>query len=201
MKQRLTKILFTLTLALLGLQAHALTLTPGFIDGAACVYDPDPNATCWSGTDPKNPKAGDIMTLTGATDLVELYKAEVPQAEGDPVTEEGAFAPYYTTEFFNTPLDPMDATITHDLLDDPSIGCPDCFLLVKDGDQDPNWYVFDIGFWNGTDAIFLEDFWPNQGAISHISIFGKSWNVPEPAPLALISLGLLGIGLARKRTA
>lgn len=185
-------VIATVSLMLFGINAQALVLTPGFINGTSCDTSTDP--ACWSGTTPNNPKADDVEALSGATDLVELYKAEV----GDPVVEEGDLAASYVTRFLNDPLDPMDAQIDH-VFGTDSVACPSCYLLVKDGDQNPSWYIFDISFWDGTETIYLEDFWPNQGAISHISIFGNSMNVPEPSVLMLIGLGLLGLGLARKQ--
>jgi hypothetical protein len=43
--------------------------------------------------------------------------------------------------------------------------------LVKGGEQDPSWYLFDISSWDGMATISLSGFWPGKGSISHISIF------------------------------
>lgn len=59
--------------------------------------------------------------------------------------------------------------------------------------------------WNGTDDLLLRGFWPNQGAISHVSLYGtegSSDNItPEPALLGLFgtALALVGARLRRRR--
>ncbi len=183
------KILMGLALLAIGSQAQALVITPTTIDGVLCTDGVD----CWSGSVPNNPDADSVMTETGASDLVSLYKANV----GDPVVEEGAFSSSYETTFGADPLDPEDAFINY--VSGPIISCPDCFLVVKDGNQDPIWYIFDLGSWAG-DFIDILGFWPNQGAISHVEIYGNSAaNVPEPGMVGLLAIGLIGVVVARRK--
>ena len=177
------KILIGLALVAFTSQAQALIITPA--------------TTGWSGITPVNPDAADVSTIVGVADLVSLYKAEVPKDLGGSVVEEGSFASSYETTFGPIDNDPEDALISY--VGGDIISCPECFLLVKDGDQNPRWYIFDIGSWNGLVDIDIQDFWPDQGAISHVEIFGKSANVPEPGMVALLSIGLLGMVVARRR--
>lgn len=107
----------------------------------------------------------------------------------------GSFSSSYQTTFLNSSTDPEDAIIEYTGGD--SISCPECFLLVKDGASAPNWYVFNISSWNGTETIYMEDFWVGQGAISHVTIFGNNTSVPEPGTLALLACGLLGLSLKK----
>jgi len=161
----------------------------------------------WTGTSPQNPDAEDIATIVEYTGtLVELYK----QDQGA-LADVGSYAPSYKTTFYNTPDDPEDATIEH--VGGPYITGDPIYLLVKDGaSNDPVWYIYDMlqldldkngsyeYAWNGMDTIELKGFWPNQGAISHVSLYGTKQQVPEPATMLLLGAGLIGLaGFGRKK--
>jgi hypothetical protein len=120
----------------------------------------------------------------------EIYKQDVGGGES------GVAAAYYTTTVNG---DASGATI--DWVG-PNLYTP-LYTLVKDGNQVPAWYLYSISGWNGqTDDLVFSGFWPAQGAISHISLYGPSGStvVPEPLTAGLMISGLVCSVIAfRKR--
>jgi hypothetical protein len=162
-------------------QAQALLLTPSTAGVLPGAYGPT------------NCEPGCIETVFSEDGLALLYKADV----GEVVTEEGTFAASYRTTFLNTAMDPSGADISY--VGGPVIGCGDCYLAIKDGSQNPGYYFYDLLGWSGTETLELRNFWPSNGAISHVSIWGRSTAVPEPGVLSLLGAGIALIGLRSRR--
>lgn len=173
------------SLALLAMSgaANALSLTPS-----------TPGVLSFGTTyGPSNCEPDCVETVFGVTDLDLLYKADVGSADS------GLFAASYTTAYLDTPTDPSGATLSH-VASTSAIACGGCYLAIKDGNHSPGYYFYDLSAWDGLETITLSDFWPRQGAISHISIWGTAGtSVPEPATLGLLGLGLLATGFARRK--
>jgi hypothetical protein len=187
----------------------ALFLVVGMVSSGNAILIKQSTMAQWSGSFPKNPAASDIKTITGTeAELAMLYK----QDQGV-VGDGGPWAGHYATVFSNTDTDPADATITWTgNPGDPYIIGNPLYLLVKDGNHDPIWYIFDLLHldlnedeipdyaWNGTDTIKLQGFWPAQGTISHVGIYGPTTSVPEPATMLLLGAGLVSLAaFGRKR--
>ena len=159
--------------------AHALSLSPGGKIGGFTFSNSNCNAAC-------------VSAQLGIT-VTEVYKADVG------ASDTGTFAGSYSTVFSNTSTDPADFAITYG--GGSSISCPSCYLLVKDGNNSPYQYLFDISTWNGIDTISGTGFWPQNGAISHVAIYTGAGSVPESASLMLLGAGLAGLGLWRRKLA
>jgi hypothetical protein len=175
MKRHLLKLAVFFGVLALAAQAQALAISPGDeIDSG----------------DQTSQSEIDAYLALNYPGLDELYKQNVGG------TESGSLAGSYETTFSNTAQDPSDALIEY-------VGGPiaeDAFLLVKDGNQTPAWYLFDLSAWNGTDDLELTGFWPDQGAISHVSLYGGTTTVPEPGTLLLLGSGLFGLALYGRKS-
>lgn len=137
--------------------------------------------------------AGKIAPLFDTSGLTLLYKAEFDDGE------EGLYKDFYTTRFNG---DPNNAYI--EWVGSDYIVCPECYLVVKDGDEPQ--FLFDLGsgdwVWDGQETLEMEGFYEDNGAISHVAIFGKSVpvEVSEPGTLGLLGLGILGLVSVKRRT-
>lgn len=177
----------------------AVIATGLVVNASALLITPTTNPQ-WTGNNPANMNAAEIATAIGvlANSLTEVYKQDVGGSES------GSFGSSYTTTFSNSPSDPSDALI--DYISGPSISGNSIYLYVKDGNSNPAWYVFDITYWNGTDDLVLEGFWPEGGAISHVTLLTGTepgidlGNVPDAGgTLALMGIAITSLGLLRRK--
>jgi hypothetical protein len=178
MKRHLLKLVVLFGILALAAQAHALTIYP---DDAILTGDETGQSFI---------NAAIASTIDGS---VELYKQNVGGGES------GSLAGSYETTFFNTALDPSDALIEY--VGGPYIDTTSgAFLLVKDGNQSPAWYLFDLTAlgWDGTADLDLQDFWLGNGAISHVTLYGGA-TVPEPGTLFLLGSGLVGLAFVGRK--
>jgi len=122
-----------------------------------------------------------------------LYKASPDDGEANSVLKDS-----YSTVFNS---DNSAATITFD--GGLPVACTDpCYLVVKDGNHQPYRYLFNLALnpfnWDGETVLELSGFWPDQGAISHVAIYGVS-PIPVPAAFWLFGTALIGfVGFSRR---
>jgi len=179
----LFKLLAALALAMAGSQALALSIMPD-----DCGDGLDGSIQCWTGSETTANEINKVVSMMFP--VTELYRADVLSGE------DKLLAGSYATEFLGT-----DALITF-TVGQQSINCPTCYLLVKDADSTPAWYLFNISeMWDGMGTITLEKFWSgSSGAISQVSIFGgpPGTSVLAPGPLGIMSIGLLMLSVMRR---
>ncbi len=170
-------------------QALSITPTSGVL-----------NTSRWQGDETGQAFINTILAGIFPAGTLELYKQDVGQAEANLPLKDS-----YKTTFSNSPSDPSTALIEYT---GGPIVSPTAYGLVKGGgpaNAAPFWYLFDLTAlgWNGTDSITYSGFWPNQGAISHVTLYGKQANqVPEGgSALVLLGLSLAFLGFARRKLA
>jgi hypothetical protein len=144
-------------------------------------------------TGPGNSGILAYLTNQGYDLSTELYKQNVSDG-----FDTGPFASSYTTTFNG---DASGGSITWVGAPAPYIHADPLYLLVKDGNNQPIWYFYNLGnIWDGQETLKLQDFWPSNGSISHVALYGTSTTVPDGG-MTLILLGgaLVGLETVRRR--
>lgn len=112
------------------------------------------------------------------------------------ITEENAEGPTVTKSGVT------GLSILHESGDSVSCAPNPCYLVVKDGAQEPARYLFNLALlgWNGKELLELENFWTGEkGAISHVALYSGISAVPVPTAAWLFGTALIGfIGLSRR---
>lgn len=180
----LTKLsLVTSLVAGLSFSAHAIVIIP--TSGVL-------GTTRWEG-----PETGQTQIDAAISGILgsstELYKQNVGGAE------EGLLTASYITTFSSNDQNALIKYVSGNI-----IGAT-AYLLLKDGNNNPGWYLFNLTAlgWDGKADIAANGFWPNQGSISHVSLYGtRGSSVPDGGTtLALLGMAIGSIGLLRRKLA
>lgn len=188
------KLILLCAAFLISTQAHALVIDPFTPINSGSILD--------FGDENSNAAIIAAVETELGTDVYSYYK------DNQGGLEEGPFQDSYETRYAYTGSDVTGAEISW--VGPDTINLP-AYLIVKDGNSSPNWYLFDLSFdfdpngpWDGKETITLQNFFlaatdDPEGSISHVEIVGTT-PVPEPATMLLLGSGLIGLaGLGRKR--
>ncbi|SEM01166.1 VPLPA-CTERM protein sorting domain-containing protein [Syntrophus gentianae] len=184
-KIKVLVVTFLMTFIMAGMVASA---------NAGPVYINLSTPTVASGEETSQAEINTII-LPLISPAVELYKDEVG-------SESGMLAGSYKTTYTFMMSEPEEAVITYT---GGTIVGPTAYLLTKDGlanDTNPAthaWYLYNLTAlgWTGVEDITITGLWPDQGAFSHVTLYGTP--VPVPAAAWLLGSGMLGLLGIRRR--
>ena len=169
----------------------------------------DPALSCTGAVD--GDQTDSLAEVQAAYPNVDTFFDKDEDGDADSPPDPFTDADFFLTDLNFGDVDYGETTDGYFLLSGALLSAYDTFILtLKGGNVDPRWSMFEIDVANLVagagefDGYFYGLWSSSRQGLSHASLYtggDGGTEVPEPGTLALLGLGLLGLGMARRSKA